>query len=52
MKRLQVLLKEDTISLIEKEAKEKSISKSAIIRQKIEQVYKAIVSKKETNDTI
>jgi hypothetical protein len=39
MKREQVLLKPETIKQIESEAKRQGISKSAIIRQKIEQSY-------------
>lgn len=39
MKREQVLLKPETIKAIEKESERNGISKSAIIRQKIEQSY-------------
>jgi len=39
MKREQVLLKPETIEAIEKESKRNGISKSAIIRQKIEHSY-------------
>lgn len=36
MERVSVLLKPETIKEIDKEAKEKSISRSAVIRQRVE----------------
>ena len=38
--RIQVLLDPETITSLNKEAKEKSISVSAVIRQKVEASYK------------
>lgn len=38
--RIQVLLDPETIKSLNKEAKEKSISVSAVIRQKVEAMYK------------
>lgn len=39
--RIQVLLDPETIKSLNKEAKEKSISVSAVIRQKVEASYKS-----------
>jgi hypothetical protein len=38
--RIQVLLNPDTLGKVKAEAKEKSISESAVIRQKVEAMYK------------
>jgi hypothetical protein len=39
-KKVNTMLEDDTIELLTKEAKEKSISISAVIRQKVEASYK------------